>query len=142
MRSLLDVNFLVALADPGHVFHRAAFAWWRTREGNGWASCPATQAGFVRLLAQPRYPGHVSIGKAFAALDAMVHDQHHRFWVDDLDPSDPRVFDHGFIRGHRQVSDVLLLALAVRHGGRLVTFDRSIPLAAARGATPDHLAIL
>jgi hypothetical protein len=35
-----------------------------------------------------------------------------------------------------------LLALAVRHRGRLATFDRSIPLDAVRGAEKKHVLVL
>jgi len=42
----------------------------------------------------------------------------------------------------RQFTDVYLLGLAVRHGGKLVTFDRSIPLEAVMGAGPRHLELL
>ena len=41
-----------------------------------------------------------------------------------------------------QLTDVYLLALAVRHGGRLVTFDTGIPLTAVRKATTQKLLIL
>jgi uncharacterized protein len=37
------------------------------------------------------------------------------------------------------LTDVYLLALAVRRRGRLATFDRTIPLGAVRGATRDTL---
>jgi predicted nucleic acid-binding protein len=40
------------------------------------------------------------------------------------------------------LTDVYLLALAVRHGGRLVTFDNGIPLAAVRKATTQKLLVL
>jgi predicted nucleic acid-binding protein len=46
------------------------------------------------------------------------------------------------IRGHRQLTDVYLLGLAQRNGGRLATFDRSIPLQAVTGAGPDALIII
>ena len=35
-----------------------------------------------------------------------------------------------------------LLALAVKNGGRLVTFDRSVPLRAVRAAEPKHLVMI
>jgi hypothetical protein len=37
---------------------------------------------------------------------------------------------------------VYLVALAVRHRGRLATFDRTIPLAGVRGATPATLQVI
>jgi predicted nucleic acid-binding protein len=46
------------------------------------------------------------------------------------------------ISGHQQLTDVYLLALAVRHGVRLVTFDARVPLAAVRGAQSKHLVVL
>jgi predicted nucleic acid-binding protein len=44
--------------------------------------------------------------------------------------------------GHQKITDVYLLAMAVRHGGRLATFDRTIPLQAVIGAEPRHLELL
>ena len=35
-----------------------------------------------------------------------------------------------------------LLALAIENGGRLVTFDQRIPLAAVANAKPEHLCVL
>lgn len=39
-------------------------------------------------------------------------------------------------------TDVYLLGVAVKHGGRLVTFDRGIPLTAVRGATAGSLEVI
>lgn len=66
----------------------------------------------------------------------------HAFWPDNLSITDTRVFDHRRLRGHQQVTDVYLLALAVANGGRLVTFDQGIPRDAVRGCTPEHLVTL
>lgn len=54
----------------------------------------------------------------------------HQFWPDDVSLRDTDRFDFGRIHGHDQVTDVYLLALAVRHGGCLVTFDQAIALSA------------
>ena len=54
----------------------------------------------------------------------------------------PSVFDHERMLGPGQVTDVYLLALAVKNEGRLVTFDRAIPLLAVRGADERHLVVL
>lgn len=43
---------------------------------------------------------------------------------------------------HRQVTDLYLLALAASRGGRLVTFDTSIPYTVIRGVTRDQLQVL
>ncbi len=55
---------------------------------------------------------------------------------------DERVADPGRIHGPRPLTNLYLLGLAVRHGGRLVTFDRPIASSAIRGATDKHLIAL
>jgi predicted nucleic acid-binding protein len=67
---------------------------------------------------------------------------HHEFWREATSLCDDTLFRLAHIQGHRQFTDVYLLGLAVRMNGRLATFDRSIPVAAALGATPDHLAVI
>jgi uncharacterized protein len=46
------------------------------------------------------------------------------------------------IHGHRQMTDLYLLGLAVQHGGRLITFDTRIALSAVHGAASRHLVAL
>ena len=60
MRVLFDVNVLIALFDPGHVHHDRAHVWWEQNRASGWASCPLTQNGFVRVMSQPGYPNSVA----------------------------------------------------------------------------------
>jgi predicted nucleic acid-binding protein len=52
------------------------------------------------------------------------------------------VLDWSRVLGHRQVTDAYLLALAVRHEGRFVTFDRRIALGVVPGARAEHLVVL
>jgi len=66
----------------------------------------------------------------------------HVFWPDDISLSDPMLFDQGRLHGSRQITDVYLLALAVKNEGRLVTFDQSIKLGAVRRAEPRHLVLI
>ena len=40
MRSLLDVNMLIALLDENHVRHTDAAVWLDDHVAGGWASCP------------------------------------------------------------------------------------------------------
>ena len=63
-------------------------------------------------------------------------------WPDDISITDTAIFDHRHVQGHRQLTDVYLLALAVRNGGRLVTFDRRLSIESVRGAKPENLVIL
>lgn len=44
--------------------------------------------------------------------------------------------------GHRQFTDVYLLALATAHDARLVTLDKSVPLSTVRGADVDSLFVI
>lgn len=55
---------------------------------------------------------------------------------------DPETIRPELIGSYKQIKDIALLAQAVRNDGKLVTFDRSIPVKAVAGATPDHLQIL
>jgi len=56
MRALLDVNVLIALLDAGHIHHELAQSWLESNIEPGWASCPLTQNGCIRILSQPNYP--------------------------------------------------------------------------------------
>lgn len=142
MRALFDVNALLAMFDGGHVHHEAISTWWRGVREYGWASCPLTQNGFLRIISGPRYPGSKPLSDAVGLLRAQAEIPGHEFWADDLTILDDAVFPHGHLLGPNQITDVYLLALAVRRGGRLVTFDRSIAAAAVRGSEPRHIVIL
>jgi toxin-antitoxin system PIN domain toxin len=142
MRALLDVNVLVALLDADHVHHRAAGAW-LAREGSaGWASCPITQNGCLRILSHARYPNAQPVAVISQRLAEATAHASHVFWADDLSALDARYIDPTRIHGARQITDVYLLALAVAHGGRLATFDRGISPDAVAGATARHLAFM
>ena len=56
MAALLDVNVLIALLDAGHVHHAVATKWLSEHLDAGWASCPLTQNGCIRILSQASYP--------------------------------------------------------------------------------------
>jgi toxin-antitoxin system PIN domain toxin len=142
MRALLDVNVLLALMDRDHIHHLPTLAWWRSERDNGWASCPLTQNGFVRIACRGEYPGRPTAAQAIEQLRLQLAEPSHEFWPDDISVTDTGRFDRTRILGPKQIADVYLLALAVKKGGRLVTFDRAIPLAAARGAEPRQLVLL
>ncbi len=142
MRALLDVNVLVALLDADHVDHLRARQWLSAEIRHGWASCAVTQNGFVRVVSQPRYPSPVTTPEAVARLRHATSTEHHDYWPCSMSFLDPGRVDPSRVHGPRQVTDVYLLALAVERGGRLVTFDGSIPRSAALGAGPEHLVLL
>ena len=142
MRVLFDVNVLIALFDPGHVHHDRAHFWWEQNRTSGWASCPLTQNGFVRVMSQSGYPNSVATPEAIRILGMATRQQEHAFWPDDSSITDSDRFRSERILGPRQVTDLYLLSLAVQRDGRLATFDRTIPLSAVVGARSKHLAVL
>lgn len=142
MRALLDVNVLIALLDAGHVSHAAAREWFAAHASLGWASCPITQNGCVRIMAHGGYPNARPVAEIARRLREATAQPIHEFWSDALSVVDPALFDHTRMHGPKQLTDVYLLALAVSRGGRLVTFDRGIPISAVHGATARHVVVL
>ena len=139
MRSLLDVNVLIALLDADHTSHRSAREWFGAHAGEGWASCPITQNGCVRIMSHPGYPNSHSVLEIVQRLRAATADRTHEFWPDSQSLLDERLIDATRVHGPRQLTDVYLVSLAVRNGGRLVTFDASIAIRAVKGATAQHV---
>jgi len=139
MRALLDVNLLIALLDAAHVHHGGARTWLEANIEQGWASCPLTQNGCIRILSQTAYPGAQPPAAIATRLAEAAATHWHLFWPDDLSLLEPLRVEWRHVLGSRQLTDVYLLALAVHHGGRLVTFDRAVPLAAVPNATRAYL---
>jgi hypothetical protein len=120
---LLDVNALVALAWDNHVHHEAITAWFDQRTGP-WATCPVTEAGFVRVSANPTaLVGALTVDDARTVLRELRTFGDHRFLANEVSMTDA---DCPRIAGHRQVTDALLLAVARRAKLPLVTFDKGI----------------
>ncbi|MGK7295517.1 MAG: TA system VapC family ribonuclease toxin [Candidatus Wenzhouxiangella sp. M2_3B_020] len=143
MRALLDINVLIALLDAQHVHHEAASEWLRGRvAGDGWASCPLTQNGVVRIMSQPAYPGAQPVARVAARLTEATETRWHAFWPDDVSLLEAGIVDWQRVLASRQVTDVYLLALAARHQGRFVTLDRRIDPGAVAAAGPEHLEII
>jgi toxin-antitoxin system PIN domain toxin len=142
MRALLDVNVLIALLDEGHLHHGLAMAWLEREIHHGWASCPITQNGCVRIMSQPAYPGALPTSQVAERLAEAATHPAHEFWSADVNLLEDGIFDWSRVLGHRQITDIYLLTLAVRHGGRLVTLDRRISSDAAIGASAKHLVAL
>ncbi len=142
MRALLDVNVLIALHDSDHVHHPIASGWLQAHIAQGWASCPLTQNGCLRIMAQPGYSQPQPLAALVAMLGQSTATRFHAFWPDDLSVLDAGHFHHAHIHSPRQLTGLYLLALAVRHGGRLVTFDQRIALSAVPQARAEHLVVL
>lgn len=142
MRALFDINVLIALFDVDHPFHRIAADWFKENIKSGWASCPLTQNGCVRIMSQPGYPHAAPVAVIIERLREATTHAAHQFWPDDISLLDVKRVDAMRVHGPRQVTDLYLLSLAVRHKGRFVTFDNAIPIQAVHGATAKHLLVL
>jgi uncharacterized protein len=140
MRTLLDVNVLIALLDDAHVFSRRANEW-LDAEPRRIATCPIVENGVVRILSAPAYSAthRTTPGQVAEGLRAIADAVDHAFWPDDVSVLDEQAIDFTRLHGHRQITDAYLLALAVKHGGALATFDAAVPLSAVRGASHKHL---
>ena len=143
MTALLDVNVLIALFDPEHIHYETAHAWFSRSMRGAWATCPLTENGFVRIVSNPGYPGRrTTVADATRRLSTFCARDDHVFWPDSVSLREPRDIARESIRGHRQITDVYLLALATTNDGVLVTFDDSIPIAAVPGAGGSRIVVL
>jgi toxin-antitoxin system PIN domain toxin len=136
---LLDVNALVALAWDSHVHHATMRTWFAANRAAGWATCPITESGFVRVSSNPKVlPSPIGVEAARAVMSALRAADGHRFLADDVSITDA---DVPRMSAYRQVTDAHLLTLARRHDARLVTFDAGV-LALADGDDVELLTAL
>ncbi len=127
MIALLAVNVLIALAWPNHIHHSHASRWFADHQHEGWATCPATQSGFVRVSSKPRALQDARSPREACALMRRVTELPHlEFWSDQVAIATSEWVDHAKLLGHRQVTDAHLLAIAIENGGCLATLDRGI----------------
>ncbi len=141
--ALLDVNVLVALLDPAHRNHEDAHLWFGRNRKFGWATCPITINGCIRVLSNPAYPTvEATPAEVGRRLRIACSGPEHHFWEDSASLLDEMQFSLSTIGGHRQITDAYLLGLAVRNHGKLATFDRGIPLKAVAGANPGSLVVI
>lgn len=130
--ALLDTNVLLALAWPNHQHHGAAHAWFAAHSKKDWATCAATQLGFIRLSSNPAYTANaVSPGDAATLLQQWTRLKKHRFWPSPA-ADDPDLFAHSV--GHQQVNDAWLVAAAIHNAGYLATFDTRLTIHAIEPA--------
>ena len=118
---------MVTLAWPNHVHHGRALSWFAANREEGWATCPVTESGFVRVSTNVRViPDARSPKQAIHLLRQIRQLPGHTFWEDDVSPVDSDATAFARVVGYRQVTDAHLLSLAMRRGGRLATFDRGV----------------
>ena len=134
MRALLEVNVLIALLDAAHMHHARATQWLQQEIAHGWASCPLTQNGCLRIMAQPAYPQALPLAAVASRLAQATTHPAHTFVPDDYSLLDAKQLHWQHLLGHRQITDSYLLGLAVRHQCRFVSFDARLNLHAVPGA--------
>jgi len=127
LKSLLDLNVLIALTDPEHQHHQKARNWLASSGRERLGVCPLTEAGFLRVTTNPAfYPGPRTLEQAIAILQGLKGRDDYWYcpidesWVTLTAPFAAR------IHGHQQITDAYLLGLAIKEKGTLVTFDKSI----------------
>lgn len=138
MRALLDVNVLIALLDGSHIHHARASQWLAREIEQGWASCPLTQNGCLRIMAQPAYPQAQPLAAVAGRLARATAHPAHQFIADDYSLLDGAQIAWQSLLGHRQITDTYLLGLAVRHDCCFVSFDSRINPDTVSGAQPKH----
>ena len=140
MRTTLNIDddVLFALNDEGHIHHLTASRWLAQHMHLGWASCPLTQNGMLRIMSQASYKNVQGLSVLFEKLRNETSQPYDVFWPNDISLLDQAFIDADKLLSPRQLTDAYLLALAVKHGGRLITLDKRIPLNSVKGAKTMH----
>ena len=124
---LLDVNVLIAMAWPTHSAHEKVQEWLSRHAREGWATCPLTQTGFVRILSNPAFsPNALTPAHALALLQANLGHPAHKFWADEISFNDALEAFRPRLAGHQQVADAYLLGLTIHKKCKLATLDRGL----------------
>jgi hypothetical protein len=131
VRFLLDVNVLVGLAFPQHSAHQSAHAWFRRDPDRLWATCPLTQAGFLRAATRLLGGSRDAVRKTLTGLERDCQSPRHEFWPVDIDLRNLGDAQRARMIGPNRVADMQLLLLAHRHRGQLATFDTGLKELAA-----------
>ncbi|MBV9491965.1 MAG: VapC toxin family PIN domain ribonuclease [Verrucomicrobia bacterium] len=139
---LLDINVLLALCDEAHEFHEAAWVWFAPRRAAGWATCPLTENGFLRILGHPAHPARLgSLGAAREILAGLCQGQGHRFWPDEVSILDRTQFPELAAVTSKALTDLYLVGLAALKKARFATFDRRVNASVVTGG-PQALEVI
>ena len=130
MTHLLDASVLIALVVSEHEHHDRASEWFQQVAEPGVALCPITEGALGRFLFRT---GESAAGVA-QLLAALHNHPSVDFWPDSISYVDVPL---SRIRGHRQLTDAYLVALAASRKAVLATLDR--PLAAT---WPEHVLLI
>lgn len=127
MRYLLDVDALVALGYEGHEQHGRVAKWEHALAGRStpeFATCPITELGFVRILAQVSAYGF-SVAEARGLLLDLKSDSSVKFTFLPDDHDATRL--PAWVVRPKQTTDGHLVQLAKANGAALATLDENIP---------------
>jgi len=140
--ALLDVNVLIALFDESHVHHQTAHDWFAENRRRGWATCPITENGFLRVMSRP-IEGRTTVrpGTLAGYLRGLCSAPDHVFWPASISLRDSGIFELSAAT-QRQLTDIYLAGLAHTNGGVFATFDRMVPSNIIVGAAPDLLEVI
>lgn len=123
---LLDVNILVALAEPSHPHHGKVAKWFNT-SGLAFGVCAFSEAGFVRLAMNPSVvPAPWEANEISEFLEDLENHSGYRFVPVSIRW---RGFSPAFrraVQGFNQIPDAYLLALAVEEDLVLATTDKRL----------------
>ena len=122
---LLNLNVLIALLDPIHEHRQKVTDWYLAYQHNGWATCPLTENGFIRIFGQRNYPG--GSGNSLIARDLLKRlclQPGYLFWKDTVSLCNSEHYNR--LPASKQLTDYYLLALASVNQGSLATLDRRI----------------
>lgn len=114
---LLDASVLIPLASVEHEHYERCSRWLVTQEVP--VLCPITEGALLRYLVRLGTP----VVSARAVVTGFREAPGWEFWPDAVSYTD---IDLSWVRGHRQLTDAYLLALARRNGGRLATLDAAL----------------
>ena len=126
--ALLDVNVLIALSWPTHEDNPKVLRWISQHAAQGWATCPFTQAAFVRIISNPSFSSDaLRPADALTLLERNVEGvPGHEFWPDQLSLAEAVKLSGQRLVGHNQVTDAYLVGLAIHRTGKVVTLDQGI----------------
>ena len=142
---LPDVSVLVALHDVKYIGHEKSHDWLTQSGSLGWATCPLTENGFVRVFTQRQYPNNLTgVSATLSLLETLIqnYESMHRFWADEISLRDRSLFNPPIIKGHKQITDVYLLGLCQKYGGTFVTLDTGVTTASIVKSHSELLRIL
>jgi hypothetical protein len=74
-------------------------------------------------MSSPGYPGALPVQAVVERLAMAGNTRLHQFWADDLSLLDPTLLDPSRIHGPRQITDLYLLALAMKNERRRATLS-------------------